>query len=44
MLLYLESKSHNEIADILGLSKSNVGTKIVRIKEKIRVQFLQKRI
>ena len=44
MLLYLESKTHIEIADILGISKSNVGTKIGRIKEKIKTHFLQKKI
>ncbi len=44
MLLYLESKTHIEIADILGISKSNVGTKIGRIKEKMKTHFLQKKI
>jgi len=42
MLLYLESKTHIEIADILGVSKSNVGTKIGRIKEQMKTHFLQK--
>eukprot|EP01031_Cornospumella_fuschlensis_P049114 gene49114-60117_t len=32
MLLYLEDKSYFEIAEILGISPSNVGTKISRIK------------
>ena len=36
LLLYLESKSHEEIAEIVGISKSNVGTKLSRIKEKLR--------
>jgi RNA polymerase sigma-70 factor (ECF subfamily) len=31
MLLYLEQKSHKEIAEIIGISESNVGT-ISRIK------------
>ena len=44
MLLYLENKNHTEIADILGISKSNVGTKIGRIKEKMKIQFSQKKI
>ncbi len=44
MLLYLESKTHIEIADILGISKSNVGTKIGRIKEKMKKYFSQKKI
>ncbi|HMQ08925.1 MAG TPA: RNA polymerase sigma factor [Saprospiraceae bacterium] len=36
ILLYLEGKSHQEIAEIIGISLSNVGTKIARIKEKLR--------
>lgn len=36
VMLYLEKKSHQEIADILGLSKTNVGTKLSRIKEKLK--------
>lgn len=39
ILLYLEDKSQNEIADILGLSVSNVSTKVGRIKEKLRQRF-----
>jgi len=39
MILYLEGKSHQEIGEILGLSKSNVGTKIGRIKEKLKKHF-----
>jgi len=41
MLLYLEDKSHKEIADILGISQSNVGTKIGRIKVKLKTRFSQ---
>lgn len=37
MLLYLEQRSHAEIADVLGLSASNVGTRINRLKQRIRV-------
>jgi RNA polymerase sigma-70 factor (ECF subfamily) len=33
MLLYLEEKSYEEIAGILGISKSNVGVRINRAKE-----------
>ena len=44
MLLYLENKNHTEIADILGISKSNVGTKIGRIKEKMKTLFSQNKI
>lgn len=41
MILYLEDKSHAEIAEILGMSVSNVGTKIGRIKEKLKIRFSQ---
>lgn len=36
ILLYLDRKSHEEIALITGISKTNVGTRIGRIKEQIR--------
>ncbi len=39
VMLYLENKSHKEIAQIVGISESNVGTKIGRIKEKLRTQI-----
>lgn len=39
MLLYLEENSYEEIADILGISATNVGTKIGRIKIKIKKEF-----
>lgn len=38
MLLYLEDKSYQEMAEILGLTAGNVGVKINRIKEKLRKQ------
>ena len=41
MILYLEDKSHAEIAEILGISASNVGTKIGRIKEQLKKRFSQ---
>lgn len=41
MILYLEDKSHIEIAEILGMSVSNVGTKVGRIKEKLKSRFSQ---
>lgn len=41
MILYLEDKNHSEIAEILGISVSNVGTKIGRIKDKLRQRFSQ---
>jgi RNA polymerase sigma-70 factor (ECF subfamily) len=36
ILLYLDGNSHDEISEIMGISKSNVGTRIGRIKEQIR--------
>jgi RNA polymerase sigma factor (sigma-70 family) len=41
IILYLEDKSHTEIAEILGMSVSNVGTKVGRIKEKLKTRFSQ---
>lgn len=41
MLLYLEDKSYPEIAEIMGLSVTNVGTKLGRIKEKLKKKFSQ---
>jgi RNA polymerase sigma-70 factor (ECF subfamily) len=35
ILLWLEEKKYEEIAEILGISKSNVSVKLVRIKEKL---------
>jgi RNA polymerase sigma-70 factor (ECF subfamily) len=36
ILLYLDGNSHDEISDITGISKTNVGTRISRIKEQIK--------
>lgn len=36
ILLWLEEKSYDEIGTILGISSSNVGVKINRIKEKLK--------
>jgi RNA polymerase sigma-70 factor (ECF subfamily) len=36
ILLYLDGKSHEEISEIIGISKTNVGTRIGRIKEEIK--------
>ncbi len=36
ILLFLEKKSHEEIANITGLSVSNVGTRLSRIREKLK--------
>ena len=36
VFLFLEGKSHEEIAEIVGISISNVGTRLSRIKDKLR--------
>ncbi len=36
VMLYLDEKSYKEIGEIMGLTESNVGVKINRIKEKLR--------
>ncbi|MGA9333725.1 MAG: sigma-70 family RNA polymerase sigma factor [Rudaea sp.] len=36
LLLYLDERSHLEIGEILGLSETNVSTKIGRLKQRIR--------
>ncbi|MBA4852013.1 RNA polymerase sigma factor [Emticicia sp. BO119] len=40
MLLYLEEKSYKEIAGIIGISETNVATKIGRIKFILKQKFL----
>lgn len=39
MLLYLEEKSHKEIAEIIGITETNVATKIARIKITLKQKF-----
>jgi RNA polymerase sigma-70 factor (ECF subfamily) len=39
MILYLESKSYKEISEILGISETNVATKISRVKEVLKQKF-----
>lgn len=39
MLLYLDEKSHQQMAEILGLSPTNVATKIGRIKGRLKHKF-----
>ena len=36
IILFLEAKSYREIADIVGITETNVATKISRIKEKLK--------
>lgn len=42
VILYLENKTHEEIANIIGLSVTNVGTKLSRIKERLKQQIEKK--
>ena len=39
ILLYLEDRNYTEMAEILGISETNVATKISRIKQKLRGQM-----
>ena len=39
MILYLESKTYIEIAEILGITETNVATKISRINGKLKQKF-----
>lgn len=40
-LLFLEEKSYREIAQIIGISESNVSTKMNRIKNSLKLKFAQ---
>lgn len=44
MLLYLEENDQQTIADILGLTVTNVSTKVARIKQHLRKSFSQHKI
>lgn len=39
LLLWLEDRSQREIAEIIGISESNVATKLNRLKQRIRQQL-----
>lgn len=39
MIFYLESKSYKEISEILGITETNVATKISRIKDTLKQKF-----
>lgn len=41
LLLYLDDRSYREIASILGITETNVATKISRLKERVRKQMTQ---
>lgn len=38
ILLYMEDNSYQEIADIMGITVTNVGTRLNRIKDKLKQQ------
>lgn len=39
ILLHLESKNYNEIATITGFTSTNIGTRLGRIKNKLRSEI-----
>ncbi len=41
MILYLEERPYREIAEILGISETNVATKLSRIKGRLKQQFFK---
>lgn len=42
MMLYLDNNKHKDIADILGITQTNVATKIGRIKGRLKEYFNNK--
>lgn len=42
ILLYLEEKTYQEIADILGTNANNIGVRVNRIKERLKKVFDEK--
>lgn len=40
IILYLEEKSYKEISEIIGITETNVATKLSRIKEKIKQNII----
>jgi RNA polymerase sigma factor (sigma-70 family) len=41
ILLFLEDKNHSEIAQITGISVSNVSTRLVRIRQKLKEKIIK---
>jgi RNA polymerase sigma-70 factor (ECF subfamily) len=39
LLLYLDGQSHQEISAVLGITTTNVATRIGRLKERLRAKF-----
>jgi RNA polymerase sigma factor (sigma-70 family) len=44
ILLYLDGNNYQEIAEMLGISETNVATKISRLKSKMKQEFGTKRV
>lgn len=42
LILYLDERSQRDIAEILGISETNVATKIARLKERLRNDMSEK--
>lgn len=40
MILYLEERSYRDIAEILGISETNVGTKLGRLKVRLKQELI----
>lgn len=41
MLLYLDGNRHDAIAEVLGITETNVGTRIGRLKERLRRELAE---
>ena len=41
MLLYLDEHSYREIAAVLGITETNVATKLNRLKQRVREEMLK---
>ena len=41
LLLYLDDHSYSEIATILGITETNVATKLNRLKQRVREQIVK---
>src|SRR5262245_18689638 len=39
LLMYLDERSYREIAEVLGISETNVATKISRLKQRLRSEL-----
>lgn len=39
IFLYLENKAYNEMAEIMGMTESNIGVRLNRIKKKLKERF-----